>query len=222
MSVIKKTINIILMKQHHSSLPILSHGSLFSGVGGFELGAKLSGINTVWNCEIESHNREILKKNFPETKQYVDVRKLKNPEYVDIISGGFPCQDLSVANVGNKKLWENGTIVGIKGERIRPKYLLFENSPALLVRGFEQVLCDLSKIGYVCEWQCLQASQFGYNHKRERLFGIAYPIEKRCKNNTKTFRKLSEVLLKKTPRQNPLSSPIKRFDSSSDYGAIRI
>ena len=216
--------------------PILSHGSLFSGVGGFELGAKMSGINTVWNCEFESHNREILKKNFPETKQYFDVREMKNPEYVDIISCGFPCQDLSIANVSNKKLWnEDGTSIGIKGERsglwsemwritreVRPKYLLIENSPMLLVRGFEQVLCDLSKIGYVCEWQCLRASQFGYNHKRERFFGIAYPIEKRCQNNTKTFRKLSEVLLKQPSRQNPVSSPIKRFNSSSDYGTVRM
>ena len=214
----------------------LSHGSLFSGVGGFELGAKMSGIDTVWNCEFELHNREILLKNFPLTKQYEDVRTMTNVEYVDIVSGGFPCQDLSIANVSNKKLWnEDGTVVGIKGERsglwsemfriigeIRPRYVLIENSPMLLVRGFEQVLFDLSKIGYVCEWQCLQASQFGYNHKRERFFGIAYPSEKRCKNNTTAFRELSKVLLKQPSRQNPISTTLKRFNANSSYECVRM
>lgn len=157
----------------------LTHGSLFSGVGGFELGAKMSDIETIWNCEIEPYNREILKKNFPYTKQYEDVTKLNNPEYVDIVSGGFPCQDISIANINAN---------GIKGKRsglwsemyriiwgVRPKYVLIENSPMLLVRGFEQVLCDLSKIGYNAEWQSLSAETFGYPHKRERLYCIAYP-----------------------------------------------
>lgn len=214
----------------------LIHGSLFSGVGGFEIGAEMSNIETIWNCEFEEHNREILKNRFKNTKQYFDVREMKNPEYADIVSGGFPCQDLSIANVSNKKLWnEDGTVIGIKGERsglwvemwriigeVRPKYVLIENSPMLLVRGFEQVLCDLSKIGYMCEWQCLSASQFGYNHKRERFFGIAYPSEKRCKNNTTTFRKLQKVLLKQPSRQNPISMPLKRFKSSSDYEFLRM
>ena len=213
----------------------LTHGSLFSGVGGFELGARMSGIETVWNCEFEEHNRNILKKNFPNTKQYNDVRIMENVEYVDIISGGFPCQDLSIANVSNKEIWNDGKVKGIKGKRsglwsemwricrqIRPKYILIENSPMLLVRGFEQVLFDLCEIGYVCEWQCLHASQFGFNHKRERFFGIAYPIEKRCVYNTSIFRKLQEVLPKQTPRQNFISMPTQRFNSQSNYESVRM
>ncbi|WP_407483679.1 DNA cytosine methyltransferase [Elizabethkingia anophelis] len=213
----------------------LTHGSLFSGVGGFELGADMSGIKTLWNCEFEEHNRNILKKNFPETIQYSDVRTMYNPSYVDVISGGFPCQDLSIANVSNKKIWENGTVKGIKGERsglwvemwricreVRPRYILIENSPMLLVRGFEQVLCDLSEIGYVCEWQCLQASQFGFNHKRERFFGIAYPSEIRRINNSTVFRKLQEIFSEQAPRQNNLPMPVKRIDSRSDYESIRM
>lgn len=213
----------------------LTHGSLFSGIGGFELGAKMSGIDTIWNCEFEEHNRNILKKNFPKTQQFTDVRDLHNPPYVDIISGGFPCQDLSISNVSNKSLWKNGKVIGIKGERsglwsemwriigkIRPKFVLIENSPMLLVRGFEQVLCDLSQIGYVCEWQCLFASQFGYNHKRERFFAIAYPSEIRCPNNTSIFRELREVLQERTPRQNSLSMPIERINSKSNFGILRM
>jgi len=213
----------------------LTHGSLFSGVGGFELGAKKSGIETIWNCEYEDHNRKILLKNFPETKQYHDVNTLNFPEYVDIISGGFPCQDLSIANVSNKEIWKNGEVKGIKGKRsglwsemwricreVRPKYILIENSPMLLIRGFEQVLCDLSEIGYMCEWQCLYASQFGFNHKRERFFGIAYPSEVRRIYNNAVFRELQEVLPKQTPRQNTLPMPVKRFNSRSDYSSVRM
>jgi len=158
----------------------LTHGSLFSGIGGFELGAEWAGIKTLWNCEIEEFQRSILKKHFPNAKQYTDIRELKNPEYVDIVSGGFPCQDISNANANAK---------GIKGERsglwsemfrvirdIRPKYVLAENSPMLLNRGFEQVLCDLSSIGYDVEWQCLSNYQFGSIHKRNRVYVIAYPL----------------------------------------------
>jgi len=157
----------------------LTHGSLFSGIGGFELGAKEAGIETIWSCEYEQFNRDILKKNFPNTKQYENIIGMKIPEYVDIISGGFPCQDISIANTNAD---------GIKGKRsglwsemyriirgVRPKYVIIENSPMLLVRGFERVLFDLCEIGYDAEWQSLSAETFGYSHKRERLYCIAYP-----------------------------------------------
>jgi DNA (cytosine-5)-methyltransferase 1 len=213
----------------------LTHGSLFSGIGGFELGAELSGIKTLWSCEIEERQREVLQRHFPHTERFTDITQLENPPYVDIISGGFPCQDLSIANVSNKGIWKNGKVAGINGERsglwsemwriirhIRPKYTLIENSPMLLVRGFERVIGDLSQIGYCLEWQTLRASQFGYNHKRERFYGIAYPSEKRCLNNTSAFRELRKVLLQQPPRQNPLSMPIKRFNSQSDFTTVRM
>jgi DNA (cytosine-5)-methyltransferase 1 len=164
----------------------LNHGSLFSGIGGFEKGAELAGIKTLWNCEIELYQRNVLKKNFPNAKQYTDIREVKNVEYVDIISGGFPCQDISVA----------GKMEGIKGQRsglwseifriiweVRPKYAIIENSPALLIRGFERILLDLSKIGYNAEWQCISNYSFGYPHKRERLYVIAYSDKERLQGN---------------------------------------
>lgn len=130
----------------------MTHGSLFSGIGGFELGAEWAGIPTLWNCEIEDYQREVLKKNFPNVKQYRDITKTSGLGHVDIISGGFPCQDISVAGKGE----------GITGKRsglwtemhrvireVRPAYVIIENSPALLYRGFERVLCDLSESGYM-------------------------------------------------------------------------
>lgn len=155
----------------------LTHGSLFSGIGGFELGAEMAGIDTLWNCEIEKFQGEILKSRFPHAERFTDITKATGLRYVDIISGGFPCQDISVA----------GKREGIKGKRsglwsemyriiweVRPKYVVVENSPALTISGLEQVLCDLSKIGYNAEWQCISNYAFGYPHKRERLYLIAY------------------------------------------------
>lgn len=158
------------------------HDSLFSGIGGFELGAQYAGIETLWSCEIEKFQRGILKKHFPKTEIYEDIRKTTGLRYVDIISGGFPCQDISISGKGK----------GIKGERsglwsemfriireIRPKYVIIENSPMLLVRGFERVLCDLSQIGYDAEWKCISNSSFGFPHRRERVYICAYPDENR-------------------------------------------
>lgn len=158
----------------------ITHGSTFSGVGGFDVGAELSGIETLWNCEFDAWNRGLLKTRFPNAEQYADIREMRNPKEVDVISGGFPCQDISVAGKGK----------GIKGERsglwaelwritgeVRPSFLLIENSPMLAVRGLETVLCDLAKIGYDAEWQCLPAAYFGAPHERERIYIIAYPSE---------------------------------------------
>ena len=164
----------------------LTHGSLFSGIGGFELGAEMAGIDTLWNCEIEKFQGEILKNKFPHAERYTDITKTTGLRYVDIISGGFPCQDISVA----------GKREGIKGKRsglwsemyrivreVRPKYVIIENSPALVISGFEQVLCDLSKSGYDAEWQCISNYAFGYPHKRERIYIIAYSDKVRQQSN---------------------------------------
>lgn len=157
----------------------LIHGSLFSGIGAFELGAEHNGIETLWNCEIQEYNRQVLKKNFPLTKQYEDITKLLAPEYVDIVSGGFPCQDITTLNT--KSIGINGKRSGLWSEmwricrHIRPKYIIIENSSALTFRGFERVLCDLSEGGYNAEWKCFRANEFGLPHRRERLFAIAYP-----------------------------------------------
>ncbi len=164
----------------------LTHGSLFSGIGGFELGAEMAQIETLWNCEIEDFQGKILSKRFPYAKRYKDITKTEGLRYVDIISGGFPCQDISVAG---KRKGINGERSGLWSEMFRiireigPKYVIVENSPALTISGLEQVLCDLSKVGYDAEWQCISNYAFGYPHKRERLYLIAYSNEVRLQSN---------------------------------------
>lgn len=177
-------------------MPCLSHGSTFSGIGGFELGAELVGIETKWNCEIEPFQRAILKKKFPNVKQYDDIRTLRNPESVSIISGGFPCQDIPIAGKGE----------GIKGSRsglwaemfrvcgeVRPLYIIIENSSAITFRGLERVLCDLSEIGYNAEWQSLSGFSFGLQQSRERTYIIAYSREivSECSSTQQVFRQFN-------------------------------
>lgn len=213
---------------------ISSHGSLFSGIGGFDLAAKQAGLNNIFHCEFEDYKRQQLSLNFPESESYGDIRNFDGTKYknrVDILSGGFPCQDVSIAQQ-SKKL---GGAQGIKGERtglwkeyariiweIRPKAIIFENSSMLLIRGFESVLCDLHELGYDVEWKCFFASDFGYPHFRKRLYGIAYAREFGWKDIIKNGGILQKVLPERTPRQIPISISFERFNSKSSYENVRM
>lgn len=216
-------------------LPFLSsHGSLFSGIGGFDLAAEQAGLKNIFHCEFEEYKRKQLSINFPQSESYGDIRNFDGTKYknrVDILSGGFPCQDVSIAQQ-SKKL---GGAQGIKGERtglwkeyarivreIRPKAIIFENSSMLLIRGFESVLCDLHELGYDVEWKCFFASDFGYPHFRKRLYGIAYSREFGWKDIIKSGGILQKVLPERTPRQIPVSIPFERFNSKSSYENVRM
>ncbi len=156
-------------------------GSLFSGIGGIEIGFEKQGFTTEWFVEYEPYAKEILKKRFPNTKIYDDITKVdfETVPKVDILTGGFPCQDIS--NAGKR--------AGIEGSRsslwkyylkairiLRPKFALIENVSALAKRGLNVVLADLAEIGYDAEWYNLSASAVGASHKRERIFILAYPV----------------------------------------------
>ncbi len=144
------------------------------------MGFERAGIETVWQVECEEYCRWVLARHFPSAVRYDDVRTVgkHNLSPVDIISGGFPCQDIS--NAGKR--------VGIDGERsglwseysriireLRPRYVVVENVAALLGRGMERVLGDLAACGYDAEWQSIRASDVGAPHRRERIWIVAYP-----------------------------------------------
>jgi DNA (cytosine-5)-methyltransferase 1 len=160
-------------------------GSLFAGIGGFDLGFERAGFKTVWQVEIDPYCQKVLAKNFPEAERFGDIRECgrHNLKPVDVICGGFPCQDIS--NAGKR--------AGIKGERsglwsehariireLRPKYVVVENVAALLGRGMGVVLGDLAEIGYDAEWEVISASDVGAPHERERVWITAYPASERC------------------------------------------
>jgi DNA (cytosine-5)-methyltransferase 1 len=156
----------------------ITHGSLFTGRGGFEAAAEDLEIETIWNCEIDNWLRGKLKKLYPNAKQYTNVKYVKSPPSPVILSAGFPCQDISKANQnaqgikGSKSgLWfEVARIIG----ECKPDYVVLENSSELLKRGFEYVLQDLSRLGYNAEWCCFRACDFGFPHQRRRVYIIAY------------------------------------------------
>jgi DNA (cytosine-5)-methyltransferase 1 len=212
----------------------MKHISVFTGIGGFDLAAEWAGFENIAHCEVEEDKREVLKKRFPNSKSYGDIKEFDGRKYknaIDIISGGFPCQDISISQQ-SKKL---GGAKGIQGKRsglwkeyarlireIRPKVIVFENSPMLLSRGFEVVLCDLSKLGYDCEWRLFYATQFGLPHLRERVYGVAYARGIGWENCVERGGILQKILPKRASRQKPVSIPIKRFNSKSSYENVRM
>jgi site-specific DNA-cytosine methylase len=142
-----------------------------------------------------------LKKNFPNTPNLGDITKVdwNGVERPELICGGFPCQDISVAGKGKgikegtrSGLWfEFAKAIGV----LRPRYALIENVPMLANRGLNIVLADLAKMGYDAEWGCLSAAEVGANHKRERLFVFAYDSSKRCndRSNNREERQICEA-----------------------------
>lgn len=158
----------------------MNFGSLFSGIGGIDLGLERAGMQCAWQVEIDPFCRSVLERHWPRTQRFEDVRQVNegNLQKVDLIAGGFPCQDVSSAGWG----------VGIEGERsglwsefsriisgLRPRYVLVENVTGLLGRGLGRVLSDLAKAGYDAEWSCISAAALGAPHIRDRVWILAYP-----------------------------------------------
>lgn len=167
--------------EHVSKLRVLD---LFSGIGGFSLGLeRTGGFETVAFCEIEPYCRRVLEKHWPSVKQYDDVRTLtadtlaRDGIAVDVICGGFPCQDISAA----------GKRAGLAGERsglwrefarlvreLGPRFVVMENSAEMLGNGLGNVLGDLASFGFGATWECLPAAVLGAPHGRDRIWIIAY------------------------------------------------
>ncbi len=150
---------------------------LFSGIGGFSLGLERAGMRTVAFCEIEPHARAVLNKHWPDVPCHDDITSRQfTPGEADIVCGGFPCQDISLAGDG----------AGLAGERsglwrellrairvVRPRYAIVENVAALLSRGMGTVLGDMAEVGYDAEWHCIPASAVGAPHRRDRVWIVA-------------------------------------------------
>ena len=188
-------------------------GSLFSGYGGLDLAVSaVTGAEVAWHCEWEDAPAAILEKNFPGIPNYRDVSKVDwhKVEPVDILTGGFPCQDLSLA--GKRAGLKDGTRSGLWSEFykaidvLRPKLVVIENVRGILsakadngmeyseedlatfngqppIRALAAVLGDLADIGYDARWEGLRASDAGAPHSRFRVFIIAYPSDTKIKGS---------------------------------------
>ena len=154
-------------------------GSLFAGIGGFDLGFERAGFECKWQVEIDDYATKILEKHWPKVHRERDIRECNanNLERVDCIIGGFPCQDISYSGRG----------AGLDGERsglffeavrlvreLQPGAVVLENVAALLTRGLDRVLGTLAEIGYDAQWHCIPAAAVGAPHIRDRVFVFAY------------------------------------------------
>ena len=182
-------------------------GSLFSGIGGIDLGFERAGFTVSWQVEIDDYCRRVLAKHWPDVRRHDDVRTFPpgdaNEWRVDCIAGGFPCQDISAANpkgagIGASRsgLWsEFARIIDV----VRPRFVVVENVAALLWPNREErmgrVLGDLARLGFDADWGVLPACSFGAPHTRERVFIVAYA-------------------------QRPLGGPGGPDDCGMDYGRV--
>ena len=154
-------------------------GSLFSGIGGLDLGLERAGMTVAWQSEINPFSARVLAHHWPDTPNLGDITTIdwRTVEPVDLICGGFPCQDISQA----------GRQAGITGPRsglwthfadaireLRPRFVLVENVGDLVVRGLDVVLGDLHALGFDAEWAVVPACSVGAPHMRRRLFIVAH------------------------------------------------
>lgn len=169
-------------------------GSLFAGIGGIDLAFSWAGYHTAWQVEIDDYCTQVLQRHWPDVPRYRDVRgvtgrggkgwrRYERLAPVDVMVGGFPCQDISVAGRGagiqagtRSGLWfEFARLIG----ELRPRAVLLENVSAILARDGNVVIGSLAALGYDARWGTIRAADAGAPHQRERWFCVAYPADAR-------------------------------------------
>lgn len=186
---------------------------LFSGFGGLSLGLeRTGGFETVAFCEIEEFPRRVLAKHWPKVRCYHDVRTLtadvlkRDGISVDVICGGFPCQDVSLADkrggleASRSGLWsEYDRLIG----ELRPDFVVVENTPGLLSLGMGRVLGDLASRGYDAQWDSIPANRLGAPHERDRVWIVAYPNEDGLQERVHVSGTGGEAPSREQPRRSP-------------------
>ena len=172
---------------------------LFSGAGMFSLGLeRTGGFEVASFCEIEPYARDVLTRHWPGATIYRDIREImaEDVEPVDVICGGFPCQDLSLAGKGSGLSGKQSglffEVIRLVGE-LRPRIVLLENVAALLGRGMGDVLGSLASLGYDAEWHCIPLTAAGAPHNRDRIWIIAYPQRDEQSRPEPRFREIGRM-----------------------------
>lgn len=157
----------------------MTFGSLFAGIGGIDLGLERAGMQCRWQVEIDPFCQNVINRHWPEVKRFADIRDVgPEAERVDLIAGGFPCQDLSRSghmrgiDAERSGLWsEYARLIGL----LRPRFVFIENVPGLLANEpMRRVLGDLSAFGFDAEWESIPAAAVGAPHLRDRVWIFAY------------------------------------------------
>jgi len=174
----------------------MTHGSLFSGIGGFDLAAEWSGFTNLFNCEWEEFPRKVLKHHFPNAEQFGDIKQFNATAYsgrLDILSGGFPCQPFSVA--GKRKGSEDERhlfpeMLRVIGE-CEPRWVVGENVRGLVSWSdglvFETCCTDLEALGYSVQSFIVPACATGAPHRRDRVWIVAHSDNKREKRTSRRY-----------------------------------
>ena len=199
----------------------------FAGIGGFSYAATklVGGYRTTQFIEIDPFCQKILKKHFPFTPIHDDIRTFTAiPGQYDVICGGFPCQDISVAG-GREGITEKSRS-GLFYELmrvirlVRPKFVIMENVAAILNNGLDIVLGELSEAGYDAEWSVISASSLGACHRRSRWWLVAYPNSFRCgRRNSERCSIQERKIFSGEQEGSEMGSETKRcttFSSNSD------
>ena len=200
---------------------------LFSGIGGFSLGLeRTGGFETVAFCENAEAPRAILNKNWPNIPIFNDVERICGyalKDSVDVICGGFPCQDISSLNKKGKGL--NGDRSGLWKEfhrlikEIKPRYVIGENVTDLRSKGLTQIQKDLWSSGYDNEWYCIPASALDLPQERDRVWVIAYPASERTgEHEPRIWRQLKRENLQATIDSNTEVSRERLLDIAEKFG----
>ena len=158
---------------------MLSVGSLFSGIGGLDLGLERAGMEIIWQSEIDPYCNKVLKKHWPEVPNYGNIKEIdwSRVPRPDVICGGYPCQPFSTAGKRRgtddpRHLWP---WVRDAISNLRPRYAILENVRGHLSMGGLQVIGELAEVGYNAEWRVVSAAGMGAPHRRDRIIIVAYP-----------------------------------------------
>ena len=206
----------------------------FAGIGGFSYAAHelVGGFETTQFVEIDPFCQKVLKKHFPKVPCHDDIKTFTAyPGQYDVITGGFPCQDISVA--GRREGITDQSRSGLFYELIRvirlvrPKFIVLENVAAILNNGLGIVLGELAEAGFDCEWACIPASALGACHQRDRWWLVAYPNDNGSSSPEKS-RSIEETNGRTEKRQNetgklegssqPRNSEVVQFDVADPSG----
>ena len=213
----------------------------FSGIGGFSYSAEklVGGFKTVAFVECEPFCQKVLKKHWPHVEQFHDIRTYNPEPYsADVVCGGFPCQDISVAGQGKGITEETRSGLFYELMRVirlvRPKFIVLENVAAILTNGLGIVLGELASAGFDCEWACIPASALGACHRRDRWWLVGINKEFTNPNNAglqeerpeqqttgiKQYRELGNVAYNQSERSGEYKSRLrgqsKRGDLQTD------
>lgn len=157
----------------------MTFGSLFSGIGGIDLGLERAGMECKWQVEIDEYCSQWSQHKWPNIERHRDIGNVdgKRLTPVDLIAGGFPCQDISYAGHGAGLAGSRSGLFFQFARVVRdmgPRFVLLENVSALLVRGMGEVLGTLADLGFDAQWSSISACSMGATHVRRRVFIVAY------------------------------------------------